>query len=62
MKIRPWQDSQLGCFGRDFAEISAIFSRDRGLGRTLQDPYFSSTENLKNYAYSNSLYTIVVCW
>ena len=36
MKIRPQQDLQLGCFGRDFAEISAIFSRDPGLGRTLR--------------------------
>ena len=35
MKIRPRQETQLGYFGRDFAEISAIFSRDRGLGRTL---------------------------
>ena len=35
MKIRPRQDSQLGCFGCYFAEISAIFSRDRSLGRTL---------------------------
>ena len=34
-KFRLRQDSQLGCFGRDFAEISAIFSRDRGLCRTL---------------------------
>ena len=41
-KIRPRQDSQLGCFSRDFNEISAIFSRDRGLGRTLlSDCHFS---------------------
>ena len=49
MKIRPQQDSQLGCFGCNFAEIFAIFSHDCGLGRTLYVQSFRGKCVYKKY-------------